>query len=137
MTEPFFYIGTHRLKEGRLAAFRESCRDLVEFVAANEPRLIAFNVYADTQGDEVSIVQVHPDADSMVAHMQLLEEHIAEAHGEDSPLAATTSIQVHGAPTDEVLETIGRLSPGVPLIVKAQPLAGFTRAAPEQAPAAS
>jgi hypothetical protein len=137
MTQPFVYIGTHRLKEGKLAAFRESSRGLVEFVAASEPRLIAFNVYADAQGTEVSIVQIHPDADSMLTHMELLEDHIAGAHGEDSPLEATTSIEIHGAPTDEVLATIGRLSPGVPLVVKAQPLAGFTRAASEQALAAS
>jgi quinol monooxygenase YgiN len=136
VSTPFVYIGTIRLKEGKLDAFERACAGLVSFIEANEPRLIAFNVYANEDGTEVSVVQIHPDADSMVFHMQLLHEHISAA-GEDSPLDVTTSNQVYGTPNETVLELIKRVDPGVPLIVKPNPLGGFTRSAALQTAAAS
>lgn len=128
MSEPFIFIGTHRLKEGKLEAFRQTCAGLADFVEANEPRVIAFDAYANEEGDEVSIVQVHPDADSMLFHMELLQEHIAGASQEDGPLDVTTSIQIYGTPTDTVLEMIRQFNPaGPPLVVKPLPMAGFVR----------
>jgi hypothetical protein len=135
--QPFVYIGTYRLKEGQLEVFKQSCGGLVEFVESNEPRMIAFNVYASKDGTEVSVVQVHPDADSMLFHMQLLHEHIASAYDEDSALDVTTSNQIYGTPTEAVLEMIRQIDPGVPLIVKPDQLGGFARCAAEQAIGAS
>jgi hypothetical protein len=45
-----------------------------------EPRLIAFNVYVDQDGSNATVVQVHPDADSMLFHMQVARDHISEAY---------------------------------------------------------
>jgi hypothetical protein len=42
MSEPFIFIGTHTISEGKLEDFKKSCRELVEVVEASEPRLIAF-----------------------------------------------------------------------------------------------
>jgi hypothetical protein len=39
---------------------------MVEVVEANEPRLIALNSYVNEDGTEATIVQVHPDPDSML-----------------------------------------------------------------------
>ena len=125
MSEPFIFIGTYRLKPAKAEAFRNSCGKLVEFVEANEPRLIAFNMYVDDGGNEISVVQVHPDADSMVFHMKLLREHIKQ--GLDA-FETTTSVQVYGPMSDAVLEMIKSLSmPGVSMIIKPNGLAGFTR----------
>ena len=133
MAQPFVFIGTHRLKEGKLDAFRSECATLVEVAEANEPRLIAFNFYASEDGSEVSVVQVHPDADSMLVHMQVLREHISSAFDEDGALAETVSIQIFGTPNDAVLGMIEHLSrEGAPVTVKAHGLAGFTRSAAEQ-----
>jgi hypothetical protein len=66
MSEPFIFIGTHTLREGKLEGFKKACRELVEVVEANEPRLIAFNIYVNEDGTEATVVQVHPDPDSML-----------------------------------------------------------------------
>lgn len=137
MSQPFIYIGAYRLKEGQLEAFKQSCGGLVEFIESNEPRMISFNVYANEDGTEASVVQVHPDADSMLFHMQLLQEHIASAYDEDSALDVTTSNQIYGTPSDAVLDMIRQFDPGVPLIVKPHPLGGFTRSAAREAVSAS
>ena len=38
MAEPFIFIGTHRLQEGKIAEFEESFADLVRVVGESEPR---------------------------------------------------------------------------------------------------
>ena len=64
---PFIFIGTHTLKQGKFDDFAANCAALAELVEAEEPRMIAFNVYANEDGTEVSVVQVHPDAESMLS----------------------------------------------------------------------
>jgi hypothetical protein len=127
MSEPFIFIATNRLKEGKLEGERERVPGLVSFIEANEPRLIAFNEYVNDEGTEVGVVQVHPDAASMEFHMEIVQERAARAYAET--LDATTSIQVYGMPSAKILEVLKRQAgSGVPLSVKPHRLGGFTRA---------
>jgi hypothetical protein len=129
MSGPFIFIATNRLKEGKLDAERKRVPELCEFIEANEPRLMAFNEYASEDGTEVGVVQVHPDAESMEFHMEVVAQRALRAYAET--LDATTSIQVYGAPSDAVLEMLSRQAgAGVPLTVKRYHLGGFTRAEP-------
>ena len=67
MPEPFIFIATNRLKEGKLDAERERVSGLVEFIEKNEPRLIAFNEYVNEEGTEVGVVQVYgPPSDAVL-----------------------------------------------------------------------
>ena len=52
MPSPFIFIATNRLKPGQLDRERKRVPGLVDFIAANEPRLIAFNEYVN----EVTVV---------------------------------------------------------------------------------
>jgi len=134
MSQPFIFIGTHRLKEGKLEAAKQLAAGLTQLVEPNEPRVIGFDVYCNEGGTEVSVVQIHPDADSMLFHMQLLREHISSASDDESPLDVTTNVQVYGTLGDDVLAMIRQFNPeGTPLIVKPRPLGGFVRSAAEQA----
>ena len=126
MGEPFIFIGTHRLQEGKLPDFEKVFGELVEVVEANEPRIIAFNGYRNDDGTEVAVVQVHPDVASMQTHMQVAHQHITHAYEE--LLGETTSIQVFGDLSDEARSMIQQLAgSGVPLSVMPLPLGGFTR----------
>jgi hypothetical protein len=126
MTGPFIFIATNRLKQGKLDEENKRVPDLVDFIQANEPRLIAFNEYANDEGTEVAVVQVHPDADSMVFHMELIAERAASAYADI--IDATTSIQVFGTPSNTVTEMLRRQAGvGVPLSIKPYHLGGFTR----------
>jgi hypothetical protein len=89
-------------------------------------RLIAFNEYASEDGTEVGVVQIHPDAESMDFHMEVVGER---AYAET--LEATTSIAVYGEPSDAVVAMLSRQTgAGVPMVVKRHHLGGFTRARP-------
>jgi hypothetical protein len=73
----------------------------------------------------VSVVQVHPDVESMRRHMEVVRQ--------PSPLHADRergACSFFGPPSDEVLGVMIQLaSPGVPVDVKPRHLAGFTRSA--------
>jgi hypothetical protein len=126
MTGPFIFIASNRLKQGKLDSEKKRLPDLVDFIQANEPRLIAFNEYANAEGTEVAVVQVHPDAESMVFHMNLIAERAASAYAET--IDATTNIQVFGTPGDAVAGMLQRQAgAGVPLSIKPHFLGGFTR----------
>jgi hypothetical protein len=126
MSTPFIFIGTHAIREGKVEDFQKMflafSKDVVE---AQEPRLLAFNAYGNADGTEVSVVQVHPDAESMLFHMQVAREHIESAIGD---LLDVGGFQIYGTPNDAVLEMIRELSgSGAPISVKPHHLAGFTR----------
>jgi hypothetical protein len=128
MTAPIIFIGTHRIKAGRLDQFRREMPDFCRFVEEHEPRLIAFNMYLDGHGMEATVVQVHPDFASMQTHMQLVHEHIERQYAE--VLESTTGIQVYGEVGDDTLAMMQQIAPSdVPFTVKQEYVAGFTRAA--------
>jgi hypothetical protein len=126
MTGPFIFIATNRLKPGAYEAERDRVPGLVEFIKASEPRVLAFNEYIDADRTEVTVVQVHPDAQSMEFHMGVVRERAAKAYAET--LDATTRIHVFGTPSGAVLETLrAQAGAGVPLSVHPEHLGGFTR----------
>ena len=128
MPSPFIFIATNRLKAGRLDLERTRVPNLVEFIEANEPRLIAFNEYVNEAGDEVTVVQVHPDAESMEAHLEIVRERAQDAYAQT--LDATVRIQVFGQPTQAILDTLRQqASNGVEISVNGEHLGGFTRSA--------
>jgi hypothetical protein len=126
MAGPFIFIATNRLKPGKLDDEKKRVPGLVDFIRENEPRLIAFNEYVNENGSEVAVVQVHPDADSMAFHMQVVAERAASAYADT--IEATTSIQVFGTPGSAVTDMLrNQAGAGVPLSVKPDHLGGFTR----------
>jgi hypothetical protein len=123
---PFIFIATNRLKTGKLEAERARVPGLIEFIESNEPRLLAFNEYANEEGTEVAVVQVHPDAESMAFHMQVVADWAAAAYAET--LDSTTGIQVFGTPSDAIVDMLRQQAgAGVPLSVKPLHLGGFVR----------
>ncbi len=124
MSAPFIYVGTYEVVGGRLDDARKSLAEHAEFVEANEPRLISFNFYLDTESNTVTIVQVHPDSASMDFHMQLVAEHIASALGDYLGAPVSTLVCGDGR---ETVDTIRSFNPDQPVTVAEEHIAGFTR----------
>ena len=127
MSGPFIFIATNKLKEGKLDEERRRVPGLSDFIQENEPRLIAFNEYANQEGTEVKVVQVHPDTDSFEFHMGAVRERAEEAYAET--LDATTSVEVYGSPSEGILEMLKKQAgSGVEISVTPHYLGGFSRA---------
>src|SRR5680860_770067 len=123
--QPFVFIGTHRLQEGKREAYQAYAADFVRFIEEREPQLRLFTFYLDEDAELVSVVQVHPDAESMGLHMQVARQHIGEALADY--LEETASIQIFDEPTTEVLAMMRQLAgDGVPVSIR-RSVAGFDR----------
>jgi hypothetical protein len=126
MPGPFIFIATNRLRDGQFDAEQQRVPELSRFIEANEPRLIAFNEYANEDHSQVSVVQIHPDAASMEFHMDVVADRARKAYAQT--IAATTGIQVFGTPTENILRMLRQQAgSGIPLSIGPLHLGGFTR----------
>jgi len=96
--QKILFIATNRLRDGRFDAEQQRVAELVRFIEAHEPRLIAFNEYVNEDHSQVGVVQFHPDAASMEFHMGVVGDHARPAYAQT--LETTTGIQVLGTPTE-------------------------------------
>lgn len=125
MSAPFIFVSTYKLKEGQLENYQKWSKGLIDYVASNEPRMIAFNLYVNEDGTEVAGVQVHPDANSMESHMQVVTEYIRTAYGE---FLEAPQILVACGEGEAARRMIKQLSPpDAPLTAMPRHIGGFTR----------
>ena len=125
------YIDTSEVRDGARGAKR-AIEGLVNFVEANEPRLIAYNVYFSEDGTRMTVVTLHPDSASLEYHMEVAGPRFARF----AELLTLSSIQIYGDPSEKVLtqahEKARLLGCG---IVAVEPLhAGFARVAETAGP---
>ena len=105
MTAPFIFIGTYKIKPGRREEFKKYFAQFSSnVVEPEEPRLHSFYGYTSPESDVVTVVQVHPDADSMATHMKVVTEHLGEAYAEY--LEPESTVQIFGTLTADLIETI-------------------------------
>lgn len=131
MHAPFIFIGTHKLKPGKRKEFEEYFAQFTsDVVEPQEPRLHAIYGYSSPDSDTVTVVQVHPDAESMVTHMKVGLEHFARAYAEF--LEPQSTMQVYGELPEELLRSMSEAAQaedGSSITVR-EPFAGFDRLLP-------
>lgn len=125
MSAPFIYVATYEVLEGRFDDAVESLEEHAEFIEANEPRMISFNVYGNEEVGTVSIVQVHIDSSSMDFHMELVAQHISDALTDYLGSAVDTQIFGQGTSTVDTIRSFGGSDDD--LTWAPEHVAGFTR----------
>jgi hypothetical protein len=125
MSEPFVYVGTWTIKPGKFDEARKWMAEHAVVIEAHEPRMIAFHVYFDEEGQRASVVQVHPDSASMERHMQVIAEHV---RGAFDFIDVIESEQYFGPMSDSLSETLAKFeTPGTTVIKMPVYDSGFTR----------
>jgi len=125
MSDAIVYIDVSEVREGALDELKASLKGLVDFIEANEPRLIAYNVYFSADGTRMTVVNVRPDSASLEYHMEVagpLFRRFVE-------LVTLSSIRIYGEPSETALKQAhekARLLGGGTVEVEAFH-AGFTR----------
>lgn len=104
MAEPILYIDTSEIQAGKLETVKGLMTELVAFVEANEPQLIAYDFFIDATGTTMTCVAIHPDSASMEFHMDIgwekfrpFAEHIQQR-----------SIDVYGEVNENVVARLHR-----------------------------
>jgi hypothetical protein len=122
------YIDTSNVREGALEELKGAIGELVEFVDANLPRVIAYDVYFSDDGTQMTVVHLHPDSASLERHLEVG----GPAFRRFADLLTLSSIRVYGEPSEKVvrqLEDKAQLLGCGDVSVQAHH-AGFTRSAP-------
>ena len=128
MAAPFIFIGTYKVKPGKLEEFKAWFANYIDTtVEPNEPRLLSFEAYEDPKANVVTVVQVHPDAESMVHHMEVITDHVSTAYA--NFLERESQYQIYGTPRAGVLELIQQMDGSDEAPTSQEPFAGFTRLA--------
>jgi hypothetical protein len=102
MSQPIVYVDTSEVRDGRLKELKDAMEDLTKFVEANEPRLLAYNVYFSDDGSRMTVLHINPDSASLEFHMEVAGPKFPPI-GEFIDMLA---IDVYGRPDDAL---IGRL----------------------------
>jgi hypothetical protein len=123
MAGPLIYLGTHAIQEGKTAIAKDASRELGQFLEANHPRMIHFGIYIDDAAREMTVIQIHPDEESLLLHLKLAGEKIAQAY---EFLEGTTKIEIYGTPGDALRQQVEQMAMGAPLRFNASS-AGFSR----------
>jgi hypothetical protein len=125
MSAPFAYVGTWTIKPGKQEAAKKFLTEHAAFIEENEPRMIAFHVYFDEDESTASVVQVHPDSESMELHMQVIAEHMGDAF---EVIDTILSEQYFGPMSESLAETLAKWeTPEVTVTKMPVHTAGFTR----------
>ena len=71
MSGPIIYVDNAEIHEGKFEALKEAMNELARFVEANEPKLYAYRVYFDDSRSRMTVIHIHPDAESLEFHMRV------------------------------------------------------------------
>lgn len=124
MSDFVVYLDTSDVRPGKLAELKAAMEDLAHFVEANEPRIIAYNVYFSGDGTRMSVLHVHQDLPSLDFHLKVAGPRFPPV----APLVQLRSIEVFGAVNEELvkqLEAKTQLLGGIVIIHDRH--AGFAR----------
>jgi hypothetical protein len=121
MSGPIVFFGTHQIHEGKLDIAKEASADLAQFVRDNHPRVLHFEIYIDDETRAMTVIQIHPDEESLLLHMQLAGDRVARAY----EFLDTVGVRMFGNPNEPFQEAMG----GRTDVSFHRPYAGFSRLA--------
>jgi quinol monooxygenase YgiN len=99
MSGLLIYVDTSDVREGAVEELRGAIKELVEFIDANEPQIVAYSVYLSDDEREMTVVHVHADAASLEYHLDVA----GPAFRKLADLITLSSIRVYGEPSRRAL----------------------------------
>jgi hypothetical protein len=99
MSGLLIYVDTSDVREGAVEELKGGIKDLVEFIDANEPQIVAYCVYLSDDEREMTVVHVHSDPASLEYHMDVA----GPAFRKLADLITLSSIRVYGEPSKRAL----------------------------------
>jgi quinol monooxygenase YgiN len=93
------YVDTSDIREGAVEELKGAIKELVEFIDANEPQIVAYSVYLSDDEREMTVVHVHADAASLEYHLDVA----GPAFRKLADLVTLSSIRVYGQPSNRAL----------------------------------
>lgn len=68
---PIIYVDISSIRAGKLDEVKDAAAQLAAFIEANEPQLMAYQIFIDDDAEEMTVLAIHPDAASVELHMEI------------------------------------------------------------------
>jgi len=98
------YVDRSDIRLGKAGELEAAIAALVKHIALSERRVASYAVYLTDDRSEMTVIHVHPDAESLEQLMAV----IAPALPPFSELLSLRTIDVYGMPTETTLEQLRR-----------------------------
>jgi hypothetical protein len=124
MSAPFVVKTVSRIHPGKAAAYRGLAEEICRLAEEREPRLLAFHIFVNEDESSEVVIQIHPDAESMQHHLEVLGPKVRET-------AAYTdfeSLEIYGQPNDAIKQWLPHVTQGIKFTLHPSQWGGFTRA---------
>lgn len=119
------YVDHSDVDLSRIDELRRGIRQVVSFIEAREPQLIAYGFHLDESRGRMVVIAVHPDSASLELHLELGREAFRML----GDLITLTGIEVYGSIDEQarvLLEQKVRML-GAGDVVEIERFAGFAR----------
>jgi hypothetical protein len=125
MSSPILVVDSSEIREGKLEEVKAGVEDLAAFVEANEAEPLAYNIFFDEAGTQMTVVQIHPDSESLERHLTVA----GPVFRKFADLLTLERIDVYGRASEAALEQMrgkAQLLGSAPVVVH-ELHSGFTR----------
>ncbi len=102
MSDTIVYVDRSTVREGKQDELETAIGELVEFIEANVPRMLAYDVYFSPDGGRMTVMHVHADSASLAEHMRVAGPEFPR-FGE---LIELEAIEVYGRPNEELVDRL-------------------------------
>lgn len=102
MTDLIVYVDRSVVRDGKLDELEPAMAELAEFVEANEPEILAYNVYFSADDDRMTVMHMHAGQASLERHMEVAGPKFPPI-GEFIELE---SIDVYGRPSEDLVQQL-------------------------------
>jgi len=121
---PIVFISQNHIRPGQLAGLRSFLAVGVPALQAAKPNTLAFLAYVDEASMTLTIIHQFANAAGFAAHVQRADDRSDAAAAFIEPLA----MEIHGSADKATVGAIrSGLPGGVPVVIRADYLAGFLR----------
>lgn len=93
------YVDQSTVREGKLGELKAAMAELVDFVEANEPDILSYNVYFTDDGTRMTVMHTHADSASLAYHLEVAGPEFPPI-GEFIELE---TIDVYGRPDENIV----------------------------------
>jgi hypothetical protein len=125
MSSPILVVDSSEIREGKLEEVKAGVEALAAFVEANEAEPVAYNIFFDEAGTQMTVVQIHPGSASLERHLTVA----GPVFRRFADLLTLERIDVYGRASEAALEQMrgkAQLLGNAPVVVH-ELHSGFTR----------
>ena len=102
MAGPIVYLDRSDVIPGTFADLEKAVSELVAFVEAREPRLIAYGFYIDDVDSTMTLVAIHPDSASLEFHLSIGDPEFRKV----GAFIRLRAIEVFGQPSETAVDQL-------------------------------